>query len=516
MERKGEEKRTVVPRWRALASTPQLELQSSSARPVKEPRKSLAHIMDGALEEWRRMPNAVNAAEVADAVSLLGPDVRSFPALEFLKSQRSTLAPLITKRLSADEGSAAITTRLQLQTAIARKKKTLRDQPRNAIAQVEISRLYVVAGQVHKAVKHMELALAIAGNDRFILRSATRLFVHIGEPDRAIDFIEISDAVRTDPWIMAAEVAASDLVGLTPRWGVKEIKAINDTKRLSIQYSELASALGALEDENGSHKRAKELIKRSLHQPTENSLAQAAWMTTHAKRQYISLDAHRQESAHEFGLIQAVHVKDYKRADRFAWQWLNDEPFSAKAAAHGSYVNSVFTRQYERALAFSERGVFSNPGDEVLLNNKIFALIMLGRLQDAKGILPAVPGQNSDTHRDVYDLALHGLFQFKSGKLKDGRDLYREAVQRAANSHQSVYAAAISQWMENEVLHGTVTKPEFEKLATTIDQRLKKMKLETSVWDATKAYLGVSPVTATEIRSIKNSRTGELIKFIIQ
>lgn len=515
MERFDDDRRTVVPRWRSLVDTPRYELSGASLK-KQTPRRSYKHLMDAVIAEWESTPNTISALEVLDMVSLLGPDPRAENALQHLERNIGELRPQMVARIRKRVLQPSfIQEQPEIRSEIRRLKSQLRDQPLNSLGRVEISRLYAMAGQVQAASKHMEIALKISPNDRYILRSACRLFVHNDEPSKGMYFIQKSDAVKVDPWIMAAEVACADIVGRAPKWGIRELKAIAGTNRLSIHFSELASALGAMEEENGSHKVARKLIKRSLDQPTENALAQAAWMSTKAKREYVSLSDPYNEKAYEAGLIQAVHVKDYERADRFAWAWLNDEPFSSSPAVNGSYIASVFTRSYSRALAFAERGLLSNPDDHTLKNNQVYALIMLGRIEEAEKLLPS-PGNKPDENRDVlYNIALHGLFHFKMGHISKGRQYYSKAADIASKRHPTLYASVISHWLENEVVARQVSSEEFEQITRLMDEKVVTSTHDKLVWSSVKTFLESQFKTASPIRSITTKR-GDTIKYLIK
>jgi len=513
MERlNDDQRRTVIPRWRSLKATPTHEL-SVKAQPSAA-KRNYQHVMDKVVAEWERLPTAITATEVADAVSLLGDDPRAHTAIAYLRDQRDKLRPMVTSSLTKPSKAAALPSSADLRVQIAQMKSALKDQPRNSIGHVEIALLYAVAGHVRAATNHMEIALRATPNSRYVLRSASRLFVHDDQPSRALFYLHKSDAVRKDPWVMAAEVATADLAGSFPKWGTRELKTLAHTSHLSIHYSELASALGVIEDASGSHKKARKLISRSLDQPTENSLAQAAWMSANAKREYVSLNAPYQETAYEAGVIQALHVRDFERADRFAWSWLNDEPFSSAPAIHGSYLNSIFTRSFERALAFAEHGLLSNPDDEALKNNRTYALIMMGRLDRAKDLLPSLATSQDKSRRQVFDLALHGLYHFKCNKFDEARRLYTTAVQKASEHHPSLYAGAVSHWLENEVLAGQATIEEFDRIAAVVDRKLAAAKLDTRAWAATKSFIASKFKSRNEVRTVQTT-TGQPIRFYV-
>ncbi|WP_149738452.1 hypothetical protein [Rhizobium sp. RU20A] len=476
-----------------------------------------SHILDAAVRQFEKSPTAYTAAEVADAVSLLGHDDRASAALRYLQERRDALMPMVTERFTqAVKQHSHPASPTELRGAIAQKRKSLIDQPRNSIGHVEIARLYAVAGQAKAADRHMEMAVKISPDSRFVLRSAARLFVHYDRPEKALYFLQRSNSIKHDPWLMAAEVAVADSFGERQEFGIRQLKRISGLEHASINYSELASALGALEDRNGAHKIARKLIRRSLDHPTENSLAQAVWMSTKAKHQFVDLNLNPSEQAYEAGVFQAIHMKEYQRADRFAWNWLNDEPFSSGPAVQGSFINCTFTRSYSRALAFCERGLISNPDDDTLQNNRIFSLIMCGRLDEAQKILPVQGKLVHDPQRPIFDLALHGLWHFKSGNFSEGRRFYREAAERALPKYPNLYASAISHWLENEVVSGSVDRAEFEQLSFQLEDRLKKLKADLTIWSATRDFLQLQYSAPTQVRTIVNPRTGEEIRFIIR
>ena len=54
------------------------------------------------------------------------------------------------------------------------------------------------------------VALQLAPTNRHVLRSASRLFLHLDDSERAYDIIAQSDATVDDPWLIAAELSFAD------------------------------------------------------------------------------------------------------------------------------------------------------------------------------------------------------------------------------------------------------------------------------------------------------------------
>lgn len=225
--------------------------------------------------------------EVVDGALLFGPSATACAAAEQVLSKGSQAVPLakeaaaqVLEHEQPRRPEAFSDTWSDTHKRIRQLRQRLILNPRDAISSIEIARLQATIGQARRAGGYVERALKAAPNSRFVLRSAARYFLHIGEEDKALRTIQTSDAVRSDLWIQAAEVAISDLMEKSPRWGARQIRSISSAKSLKIQYSELAAGLAMLEAREGARRRARKLIERSLDAPTDNSLAQAIWFQT--------------------------------------------------------------------------------------------------------------------------------------------------------------------------------------------------------------------------------------------
>jgi hypothetical protein len=144
----------------------------------------------------------------------------------------------------------------------------------------------------------------LAPDNRYVLRSLTRFWVHQAEPDLALHFLSKFAATRRDPWLLAAQMAAEDVAHKGPsNW--REAKRILSAEQFSdFELTELAAAFGTLELQAGSHKLARKMFRRSLTAPTENSVAQVQW-------------ASRRDS-----MINVSHELTAKASEALAWEKL--------------------------------------------------------------------------------------------------------------------------------------------------------------------------------------------------
>jgi len=482
------QRRTVVPRWRLFRSTPSAEFSSSKPHKTSNALHGRRALFERILAEWKADPSIVNAVEVADAVSLFGVDPRAREAVRQVDAFRK----IANSGLAGDAKKPDAAT--YVKSTIHSLKTRLIAQPRDAIGYVDLARNYTTIGQPKQAETAMRKALAIAPNNRFVLRSASRLYCHQGDIEQAYDILRRSEAVREDPWIMSAEVAMGDLLDKTPRFGTKALNSLASAKSTSRNFSELASALGTLESKSGSHKRAKKLIARSLDNPTENALAQAFWMKRDLQLSLPQLPTQLTSSgAYEASVMQAVGQENFYYADNGAWLWLDDEPFSVRAALHGSFINSSARRHYERALDFIEHGLIANPIDHGLINNKVFSLLQLGRLDEAYLLMPKPYRSEKGTTRRVFDLALNGLCSFKEGDFEGGRFYYERAIDEARTFNPRLGFRASMHWLEQEISADQVGYLEgmifIEKMDAATTKFAAKYKPEAQTWKAVRDEL---------------------------
>ena len=94
----------------------------------------------------------------------------------------------------------------------------LAEYPRNPLLWSDLSRLYTSVNSKDKATRSMQVALSLARNDRFVLRGASRLFLHQGEKEKAHKLLESAETLKADPWILAAEIATASAYNKTSKY----------------------------------------------------------------------------------------------------------------------------------------------------------------------------------------------------------------------------------------------------------------------------------------------------------
>ena len=204
-----------------------------------------------------------------------------------------------------------------------------------------------------------------------------------------------------------------------------------------VHISELASAIATLEFNHGNVKRSRQLFDLSLENPTENSIAQAAW----ASRQNSSIridDKHlNRPNTYEARARFFYSKSRWKEVIKECELWLFDQPFSSRPCEYGSYVAAVALEDYKTCQRFTERGLIVNPADFTLLNNLAFARINLDDIEGAKEALSKIDRSQLSNGHQVVLQATQGLLAFRTGDVAVGRQLYLNARSEARKTqHQ--------------------------------------------------------------------------------
>lgn len=474
--------RRLLPRWRSLERTPFSELVSTK-RDIA-PRSS--KLMQRYLERWNQEKSLIHAADVIDAAIISGDRVPAVPAaLSIVKNEyadaslqraaRQVLGQLPDRPkpllASVDEWHDTA-----IRDAIVKLKNRLSLSPRDGLTALEIARLQSQNGQHKSAQRYVQRALACAPNDRYVLRSAARFFEHESvreDAEISLKAIWASDSVRHDPWVQAAELAVAGICEKPPRWAVKGRAALLEGNSRGINFSELAGGLAILELEAGAPKRrVRKLLDLSLGTPTENALAQAVWSSNEGNL-HINVSEHLKSipNAYEARARTAYESGDYRTASKEGWEWLDDQHLSPNAATFGTFVCCVLLSDYKGTLQFAERGLKANPNDYNLINSKIVALALDGKVKEAAAFMPRLDAFDGVSDVKPFVFAARGLIAFRQGNFLAGREMYAQAIESARRSSRPTLSGnAALFWLEQELLAGTISPDDATQFLAKIDE----------------------------------------------
>jgi tetratricopeptide (TPR) repeat protein len=391
------------------------------------------------LFDWQRKRSIATAAEVVAAAITLNQPLSAVDAAEYLLRVDAAAAPAVKSLASLvlrgseetpDEeglGPIILASEEDLRAEVRRLRHAVSDSPRNSFLWTDLARAYTILGREKQAIRAMEIALRLAPGNRFVLRSSARLFIHVGDVDRAHDILRNSISVRRDPWVLAAEIAAAAITERTSRLIKTGRGILGSGAHPAPEITELASSIGTVDLSAGDLRSARRLFALSLQDPTENSVAQAEWVSRRVS--VVEVDPRLAEGrrAYEAQAWQRYLSGQWRDAVMFCRQWLMDEPFSSRPAQLGSYLAEVGLEDFDIAEKLGRQGLLANPNDPMLLNNLVVALANQNRIDEAEREFKRIKVQTAtELHATV--MATEGLLAFRRGEYDRGRYLYFAAM----------------------------------------------------------------------------------------
>jgi len=323
--------------------------------------------------------------------------------------------------------------------------------PKNPFLYVDLARNFATLGELDKAAHALHIALRLAPENRYILRSATRFFVHANRAEEI--WPRLKDFGSSDPWIAATKIAIGDLLGRSQS-GVKRAREIVERSDPA-QTTELSAAIGTIELGSGSVKKAKRLFQESAKKPNDNSVAQLRWAHEEIGLSFDSslLDT---ELSFEARTAYASQQQKWTEAAANAKYWLKDEPFSARAAQIGVFICAEYIQDFDQALLFCNLGLMANPYDACLLNNRAFSNANLGAIDAAEADIQAVRSRWVDSSDEIFLLATEGCIAYRKGDIIRGAALYEQSVETAVRQGlQHSAKRARLHWLYEELRLGT-------------------------------------------------------------
>jgi tetratricopeptide (TPR) repeat protein len=433
--------RQVVPRWRPFRIAADMgEVAGIGATTVERPTPSPGEL-ETLIGEWKTGPTPATASELVDAGLVLGSLPVAREAAEWLLRRRDTgeLSSQLAKAIIMEGGDSPSPPEPPLVTSrerfrrVARLRRLLANNPRNPIAWVDLAREYSILGHNSHAERAIRTAIGLDPSNRFVIRSASRFYLHVQEPERAHHVVRVSPSVRRDPWLVAAEIVSAEIAE-RPSKLLKHAREVLEARSYSpLQLSELAGALATREHWSGSQRIARRHLKQALVDPTENTVAQAAWLSRHGTAVSIAAPAFAVPRAFEAATWSAMQSGQHARALSYAQAWQRDEPFSGRAATTAGWIASVGLGDFDQAIEAIKVALPSNPGSPRLLANYFYALACSGRVPEAAATLAELEAAGAtgiwDTvERKVLLEADRGLLAFRSGRLERGVEHYTEAM----------------------------------------------------------------------------------------
>jgi tetratricopeptide (TPR) repeat protein len=435
-----------------------------------------------ALQAWIYEKNDESAVDLLDAALLSRQQETAFEAAAYIVGRADHVADrvlLAATHVLANKQIALFDYDLKAESAqasaeiIRRLKARIRIHERDPITAVELARLYARQGQHGSAVDAMNIAVALAPNNRFVLRSATRLYTMLGDGQRALTALRRSDSIRHDPWLQSAEIATSELADTPSRFASVAARLLRGAAHVPSSMSELAMALATLEEKSGAKRRAiYRLIKAALSHPTENALTQAVWLVENTGSYILEKfpDLTFPREAFEARALERYEHGDFLASERHCALWVRDQPFQSRGPLMLSGINLVHFGKYNLAASVAEQAMQIHPQDWSILNSAAIARALDGDLEGARKHIQRMRSLcKSDVPR-AFLLAAQGLLAFQEGDVESGRKLYESSFELSRKAKRSdLVATAAMYYVEMEAKAGWASEEDIITFVKNID-----------------------------------------------
>ncbi|MDM1679888.1 hypothetical protein HX069_12085 [Myroides odoratimimus] len=458
------EKRELVPNWRDFEKTLQLgELSMFGNQKVILGNQHISNNI--IIDDWHNNKTIGHAAdlinnlytinnldipEVNEAIDFIEQNKQyaSESLLRLIKHIKQEKNPQENNTLSTNstqniEELRSITDPNLLNSIIKNTKTTTRNYDRNAITWIELARLYTIKGLFNKAEKCILIALHLAPNNRFVLRSATRFFIHIKDSEKAIYYLKKATNISNDPWLISAHIATSKIINRYSPF-INKGKAVISSKKFSnYDLTELASSLGTLELEHGSFKKSKPFIDLSILTPNDNSLAQFEWLSKKESR--LSFNSLQFEDVKN--PFEAFAFKNYSKANfdsalSNCIDWFLDIPYSKRPLALGSYL-ATMTGNYEVAVLLCNIGIMIDNREVIFINNLIYNYCLNHDLEKAEILIAKYFKddliRNASNEEKITISATLGLFYIRTKRVEEGKSIYKSSIENATKINNQYY-----------------------------------------------------------------------------
>jgi Flp pilus assembly protein TadD len=456
--------RNVIPRWRDFRSTAHLG-ELDSVKP--EPGPQSVGDLNVLLVDWQEHKTVSFAGDLISAAVVSGNPGAAREAAQFVLTLGDAVSPGLrglAERVTSGKTTPSLADLepLSLTPDLARRpsaailstRHRLIDHPADAILWMDLGYLYAIRGLHEKSERAIRIALNLAPSNRFVVRSASRFFIHRDRPDIAHDVLLRSPALKRDPWLVSAEIAVAMSAARAPSTAYRGVTLSSSGDFSTHQLSELRSALGTLELRSGDVRKARRLVRQSLEAPTDNSLAQAEWLSRNLSGLDVSVTGARPQIPRPYEAQAYVAFAKYDWDDAFGHtlQWLIDQPFSTRPARLAAYIASTIQENFDVSEQTARFGLIANPNDPGLRISLAYSFAKRNMLEEAVAELAKIPTDHNEQGIDAAVNANLGLIAFRRRETESARTFYGQSVRKADDlKDKSVKFGALMNWIFEEL-----------------------------------------------------------------
>jgi tetratricopeptide (TPR) repeat protein len=436
-----DKQRRPLPRWRYTSGG---VLTAEHEGDPRTPRDSGVDItgLELAAKEFHLEPTVATALELVHAAVAFNDPTSGLAAARYLERHLKRLPEELAGVLAwlspksnvdyiSEQCSLVDVTSVEAASVVRSTRSRLLRDPRNVLYWLDSARAHAVLGNFEKAEAAMRRAVFLTPNHRLVLRAQARWLFHRKQAELAWRTIKDNPRTSEDPWLMAVEVSLAQVTQQGSVFAKRGRKLLASLAHEPAFVTELASAIGTLEWNAGSHKRGRKLLRQSLIAPTDNVVAQAEWFARADGALVSATSTLERPENMEARYWRALSNGKWDAALAEAVAWQEDEPYASRPAVNASFLAMAFLGEARRAVALARTGLRSNPDNQLLRNNYVVALVYAGQIDDAIRAFNAMSGPLQPDYPRFTYLATVGLLHQVTGEIDAGRRFFDEAARQA-------------------------------------------------------------------------------------
>jgi tetratricopeptide (TPR) repeat protein len=326
---------------------------------------------------------------------------------------------------------------------------------------------YTKIGLKEKAKKSFLIAIGLNNSNRYVVRSVSRFFWHMGDVEFAHKILTDSPRIKIDAGLISAEIAFSELIGKKSKF-INYGARLKDDKNISIiEKNELLAQIATLEYFHGKNSNGKKLVEECLINPNENSLAQFAFLEK--KKIMEPLSNVSFTTIFQYEALARIFFAglEFQEAFENAKSWYNFQPFSNKPLAFASYIASSVLGNYQEAISILKSALNTSPSNFLVLNNLAFSYAKNNQIQDALNVLKRINKYELSEYNKAVLSATSGLVAFKLGDISTARFGYTGAIKyfRATRDNASLARALYNYAVLLEDIDKNESEPIFAEVS---------------------------------------------------
>ena len=314
------------------------------------------------------------------------------------------------------------------QAHVSKLRSLLRAAPENVFALLDYAQFQAAAGKIISAERAIITARELAPNNRIVLRTAARFYVHARNPEFAHNLIKLHSRTPGDPWLMASEISLANTINAKPYFLSKGKRFILDQRNISPAHmTELAGSIAIEEINSGSLKLAREHQRKALLAPNDNVIAQAIGQ---ADLFGIHLDGPVVQGAlaasNEALMLRSWIDLEPEMVEIYAQKWHMEEPFSSRPIV---MLSTLYANRgdFDKAYQWVRIGLISDPHDVGLLTTLAYIQARKGNINDSRIAIRALKHLNFGLANAFAD-ANEGLLAYMQGAYEVGDGYYEAAL----------------------------------------------------------------------------------------